>query len=772
MHRDPASRRPTSLRSKLVRILLLVSVLTGVSTLSIVVVLNVRASARELARVEQTIQEGIVSKGRLLTKNHALALRSLTLDNAFLDMQRLVERAVQEEQDLAYGVFVDSQRQTLAASVRGESAGKADPPSSDAWRAFGLGEAELLVDAPVTKRKVFRGEDVLEVAVPVATEEGEKLGTIRYGLSLGRVHEAIAQAKLDAREQLRNSVLSIAGLVVTATLLGLLLSRHQAVHVTKPVEALTRAAEELAGGKRSVTVHIESGDELEVLGASFNRMVGELDSSYRELEQMNRTLEHKVEERTAELAVRNRDMQLVLDNVDQGFVTVSPDGTMGGERSRVVDEWFGAPDGALTLWDYTASASRKFASEFRLGWEQLSEGLMPLEVCVSQLPRRLSSGPRTYSVRYLPILQGERFDGMLVVIADVSERLAHEKDEAEQSELIQAFKKVMADRSGFTAFLREAGAMVRVVVSHVEGDDVVSLKRTLHTLKGNTAMMGLAVLAKLCHALEEELAENGSMVAATMRQLRSRFSTVHEHVMSFIGHDEQRVLEVPELEYRALIARLHRKERQEDVLRQVLGWQLEPAARWFSRLAEQAKALSRRLGKGDIEVEIIGEDVRLDPEVWNAFFTELAHVVRNAVDHGFESLEERKARGTTTRPKLCLKADVSHGLLTFEVGDDGRGIDWERVKNIARERGLPHATPSQQMAAVCADGVTTRAEVSDVSGRGVGMASFRRKVEAMHGRLEVRSARGAGTSWFAFFQWPDERSSRPSRSVPESATGT
>jgi two-component system, chemotaxis family, sensor kinase CheA len=285
-------------------------------------------------------------------------------------------------------------------------------------------------------------------------------------------------------------------------------------------------------------------------------------------------------------------------------------------------------------------------------------------------------------------------------------------------------------------------------------------------------MLGLAVVAKLCHALEDQLAEEGAMSAAKQKELRDRWASIQEHVLRVVGHDERRVMEVPELEYRNLVSRLSRNERHEDVLHQVLAWQLEPATRWFTRLAEQARALSRRLGKGEIDVEIEGDGVRLDPQTWNGFFTELSHVVRNAVDHGFVSREEQLARGQQALPRLRLKAASSNGLLTFEVADDGRGIDWERVRKLAKERGLPHATPSQQMAAVCADGMTTRTDVSDVSGRGVGMASFRRRVEAMHGRLEVRSNGGSGTSWFAHFPWPDDRANRPSFSVVGSATGT
>jgi HAMP domain-containing protein/HPt (histidine-containing phosphotransfer) domain-containing protein len=771
-----ATHARKSLRGKFVRILLFVSALIGITTLASVVFLNAQSSAFELAQVEGHIQEGLSSKGKVLTRNHALALRGLTLDNAFLDMQKLIEQAVRDEPDLVYGIFVNSDRESLAASRRGDKAG-AEPPAKDAWRAVGLAEGELLVNQATVKRTTRLGQDLLEVAVPVTSEEGEALGTVRYGLSLERMHQALDRAKHDSRTRLWRTVIWIGTLVTAMTVLGLLLSRSQAVRVTEPVEALTRAAEDLASGNRAVRVNIGSGDELELLGSSFNRMVEELDGSYRALEQMNRTLEHKVEVRTLELAVKNRDMQLVLDNVDQGFITLSPDGVILGERSRVVSEWFGKSEGQVALWDYLNVTSRGFAVALRLGWAQMQDGFLPLEVCITQLPERLTNGTRTWSFRYLPFFEGSEMEGVLVVVADVTEQLAREREDAEQTELMQGFKKLMLDRSGFTNFLREAGGMVEEITSRRAGSDLTSLKRTLHTLKGSSGMMGLTVVARLCHTLEDQIAEGGKMQESTVRDLASRWAAIGDHVARFVGTGGQRVIEIPESEYTALVSRLSRNERQEDVLHQVLSWQLEPASRSLMRLADQAKALSRRLGKGELDVEVIGSGVRLDPDVWGPFFSELSHVVRNAVDHGFEAVDELRAKGKLVRNTLVLRAEIVDDALTFEVTDDGRGIDWQAIKERAQARGLPHATPAQLLAALCADGVTTRDGVTEISGRGVGMAAFRRRVDALQGRIDVRSSPGAGTSWFIRFPWPPEGATRgsipgPSAAPPKDATGT
>src|SRR3954462_11581229 len=131
-----APRQKKSLRSKFIRTLLLVAGIIGLSTLGIVGVMSAQASAEHLKSVKQYIEEGIASKGKVLTENHALALRGLTLDNAFLDMQRLLERAVKEDDDLVFGVYVSNERETLALARRPGVV--TDKHERNAWRSLGL----------------------------------------------------------------------------------------------------------------------------------------------------------------------------------------------------------------------------------------------------------------------------------------------------------------------------------------------------------------------------------------------------------------------------------------------------------------------------------------------------------------------------------------------------------------------------------------------------------------------------------------------------------
>lgn len=752
-----SEKRRTTLRGKFVRVLLTVSLLMSLVTTSIVALMSAQASSEHVAAIQSHIQDGIVSKGKVLTQQHGLALRSLTLDNAFLDMQRLVESAVKDDTDLVYGLFVNGDRITLAKSLRSDAVEKGKPPYQEAWRELGLREQELLVGSPSVTRVTRMGQDLLEVAVPVVSEEGESLGTIRYGLSTRPMHEALARAKHESDTRLWRSLLLMIALVSVVTGLGLVLSRAQAVHITEPVSALRRAAESLASGDRSVRVEVKSDDELALLGSSFNRMVDELDGSYRELVRMNRTLEQKVEARTAELALKNRDMRLVLDNVDQGFINLSPHGVMTGERSAMVSRWFGPSEPVQPFWEYFAHFSPAFADELRAAWMQVEEAYLPLEVALAQMPSQLTHERRTWSFRYLPIYKasgGVEVEGVLMVIADVSDRLALEREEAEHSELMQCFRNLMADRSAFTSFMQEATAMLNQIVTPSTPAGWSDLARILHTLKGNAAVMGLSVVAQLCHTLETQLAEDSSISPLTLTELRSRWTAITDHVTTFIAASGQGVIQVPEAEYNALISRVSSSDPQSEVLKCLLDWQLEPVAKRLSRLGEQARSLARRLGRGEIDVSVSAEDVRLDMQYWGPFFADLLHVVRNAVDHGLERPSERLGLGKCARGSLALKAGLEGGRLTFEVSDDGRGIDWAAIADRAKERGLLHSTPAELLEALCADGLTTRAIATDVSGRGVGMAALRQRVEALSGQLEVRSDKGVGTSWLMRFRWP------------------
>jgi two-component system chemotaxis sensor kinase CheA len=736
-------RQRTTLRRKFIWTMLVVCSLIGATTLAIVLLLSSRASTRRLREVETNIENVITSKGRILTENHALALRGMVLDNAFTDMQTLLERAVNDDTDLVYGLFTNPDGDALALKVRATAHAPSASLAKDAWRQLGLQATELNVTQESIRRTHRLGDELVEVAVPLFGEEHEALGTLRYGLSTQRMHTALAAAQADAKAQQLQFIELIGLSVSLATLFGILLSRSQAVRITLPVQDLTQAATDLASGDRNVRVKIESGDELEMLGFSFNHMVWELASSYDKLAELNRNLEHKVEERTLALVSRNQDMRAVLDNVDQGLITVAPDGTMASERSAAVDKWFGAPVGSTTLWQSLETASPSFALNLEVGWDQVKDDLLPLETAIDQLPKRLSTKAATYELRYLPLLRDAKLQSVLVVIADITSQLLHEREEAESRELTQVVRRLMRDRSGFLAFLQEAGSLLDLIATPAVAES--DLKRALHTLKGNSALMGLSVVAELCHGLEDGMVAEGALPARQLLRLRERWQTLTAQISELVP-ESSGVVEVAGAELAALSTLLEHTG-QSEALRRVATWKLEHVGRPLSRLAEQAQDLAKRLGKGELAVEVLPGNVRLDAERFRPVYAELSHVIRNAVDHGIESSEEREQAGKSPHGRLTLSAHGSDDWVRIEIGDDGRGIDCDGVRGKGRELELPTATSEDLVAILCREGFSTRSEVTDISGRGIGMAAVKRRVENMGGRLELKTVLGQGTTW-------------------------
>ncbi len=489
------------------------------------------------------------------------------------------------------------------------------------------------------------------------------------------------------------------------------------------------------------------GQHIEILLRNA-RLVSELERDKERLQRFNETLEQKVLERTAELARKNRDMRLVLDNVDHGFITLSPEGRMATERSLIVDTWFGAGRELLLLWDYFAPLSESFATQVRLGWEQLADGFMPLDASLAQLPARLVTANRTFTFRYSPFFRDAQLEGVLVIVSDVTGQLAREREEAEQRELMQSFKQLTLDRAGFFEFMRETTTMMETVAAAAAAGDRRALLRTIHTLKGNSATVGLSRIARLCHAIEEGLKDEDELPTRELvAELDQRWKAIAEHVGQLVGPTRERMIEVSESSYAALVRTLADPARAGHALDHLLALRLEPLSRVFERLAEQATTLAHRKGL-ELEVRLETAGLRVDPERFSPLLSELTHLVRNAVAHGFQSKAERTAQGKLPQNRLSLLADVGAGELILEIADDGRGIDWQALKNRARERGLAAETRLELVQALFADGITTRADADEISGRGVGMSVVKSRVDSMNGRIQLKSEPGLGTTWF------------------------
>lgn len=169
----------------------------------------------------------------------------------------------------------------------------------------------------------------------------------------------------------------------------------------------------------------------------------------------------------------------------------------------------------------------------------------------------------------------------------------------------------------------------------------------------------------------------------------------------------------------------------------------------FSRFQRVVRDVSKELGK-DIELVITGAETELDKSVVEKIGDPLTHLVRNSMDHGIESSERRQAAGKQAKGKLMLNAYHDSGSIVIEVGDDGGGLNRDRILQKAVERGIvgsnPNLSDHEIYNLIFEAGFSTADQVSNLSGRGVGMDVVRRNIESLRGTVELDSVPGEGTT--------------------------
>jgi signal transduction histidine kinase len=471
----------------------------------------------------------------------------------------------------------------------------------------------------------------------------------------------------------------------------------------------------------------------------------------------------------------------ILDNVDEGFLRLTRDGRMSEERSAILTRWFGEATPDMTFADYIRSVDPVRAHQFVLAWEQLIEDLLPFELSITQLPTRIGDpSVKSFGLRYCPVLR-EKDDGetviqeVIVIVRDMSAELEKERAESELRDLMGAVRSVLRDRNGFIEFVTEASTLVEAIndadfergQGHGQGQESQTeafngLMRHIHTLKGNTALFEIDTVSRFCHELEDRLFAGEPFTSSDRERLCDLWSPIAKLAGSqssangpvpssssssssssaAAASTTMNTLDVTRSEQTAFIQALIAgdKSRKELAL-EVQGWSDEPTRNQLNRLAERTRATAQRLGHPEIDVFVRDEGVRAPRGgKWTKLWSVLVHLLRNAIDHGLtESAEQRIAAGKQARGWITLgtSLDRDRNAVKITVEDDGRGIDWEAIRRSAVRRGLPSITDTDLVDALFSDGVTSRTDATELSGRGVGMSAVKRECLALGGSIEI-----------------------------------
>lgn len=560
---------------------------------------------------------------------------------------------------------------------------------------------------------------------------------------MSRILQILHQAKaggpaLEAVATLRTAPRDASDVVVR------MLRRGDELWVRVTSTACSQAVGQAASDARDDRILTELSacvNDLSMLRREASRANGEL----RRLAKSNALLQAETEQRAVA-------MRRVLDTVNDGLLTIDREGRIGAERSAAANACIASPF-PETIRELFSRMDPVKAQWLELGLEMLWDGALPIQVCLAQLPETLSDGARTLALRWKPLRGGEgELEGLLLVTTDITLALKKEAVELKQRELTALLREHVKDPGGMLEFQKEAADLVsRLCASTVNSTDA---PRHLHTLKATFGMFKLNSMASLCHRLEQQHLDR-TKPHATQSPSETEFLTATERAelaagwaevtgwLAEVGLTGDDRVQITRTELLAVASRVHAVS--PDLGRAMERWRLEPVSSRLERLGVSAQSLAARLGKGDIRIRIEDGDVRLETAPLQAFWSVLAHAIRNAVDHGLETPEERVAAGKAEAGTLTFSSHVDGELLHIGIADDGRGIAWAAIASKAKAAGLPAETQEDLVQALFVDALSTADQVSETSGRGVGMSALRAAVVALGGDIRVQSAAATGT---------------------------
>lgn len=482
-------------------------------------------------------------------------------------------------------------------------------------------------------------------------------------------------------------------------------------------------------------------------------------------------LSRLVDERTADLKERSVAVKRLLDNANQGFLTFSGSLSVENEYSQKCLEIFsesieGQPIGRLLYPDDTQK--RDF-------WEQTIQAVfneedeVKVEAILSLLQQEFIIKHKLIQVAYNRI-EPNRF---MLILTDITDKKNLEINVERERNRLKMIVSVISNSDEFFELLDDYQTFLSrrsgfVNADHTPFQNLTELYRLIHTYKGLFAQKDFITTPQGLHKLESRLSlwlQEGTISNETLQVMLNKIdfelwlakdTDILRETLGDDYMDKKTTIKIDDETFEMLHGKIMELiETQPDECHELLELlalirklKYKPIGEYFASLPKYVEMLSERLDKtlnpmgvNDTTNIIVGEEFK-------PFAKSLIHVIRNSVDHGIETPEERVECGKEEKGTILFTITDTEDSVIIEVSDDGRGINKEKLKEKALERGCKTLLELENDAAVIElmfeDYLSTKDEVNDLSGRGVGLASVRSEVLKLAGNYSVVSETGEG----------------------------
>jgi len=546
--------------------------------------------------------------------------------------------------------------------------------------------------------------------------------------------------------------------------------------IIKPLSDLDKIMKDLANGNIEEAIHTEikfkkpisEVEELakstNIIMANMNNYVDTLANQNIELEAQNSTLnENSIELENINQSLDSKNLKLknILNNVEQGFLNFKKDLLIQDEYSLQCEKIFNSVISYKKLSSILYPKDEnmmKFIDDLLI--KIFEADMTQRKLYLTLLPEEMAINDRILSLCFKVVKDSKDEDIIMTIITDITEKRLLEKKMHEEQTTLKMVVKTIINRDEFRSLVKEYEEFTDKKFKNIPKEEYEHIFRQIHNFKGNFSQYEMVSLVNKLNKLESKLYEgkykfhiediNGDELSSWLREDLDIIET-------YAGKDFMKDGELFYVKKEKLIE-IENKIREvlpqnelKVILPLIRDLRSKPLKDLMRTYPEYVMKLSERLEKSVKPFEIAGDDIMIDANSYNDVLKAIVHIFRNSVDHGIETEDERLEAGKGQVGNITCEIRDLQEEFQIIISDDGRGIDIKLLeekcldKGLYNEEELSKINYEEKINLIFEQGISTKEEVSHISGRGVGMSAVKQSIEECGGRIKVDNREGYGT---------------------------
>jgi len=602
--------------------------------------------------------------------------------------------------------------------------------------------------------------------MPIKDFQGKNLGFALLGEPLSHV-----QGTLDGAKNL--IYIALLGILFLILVISLVVLRAVKNLVQQPLQQFENALMSffsfLRGEKHEVQdIVIDTNDEFGVMSRSLQENIAYSVELHEEIYALNHHLEERVDEKT-------KKIKTLLDNAGQGFLSFSCDMIVDKEHSQECVKLLGEEISGKSIVDllFQESAKKKFFQ--KTIFETCSiENLTVQKTILSLLPHEIILHRRALKLEY-KIIENKK---LMMMITNVTAQKKLQKKVKREQEILKMIVEIISQNDSFY----DAKRSYELFMEHV--DDFVDMKRTslnnigeiyrtIHTFKGTFSQLYMQNIVRFLHTLESKISlmiQDETHTNETLLHLlkfsncKENFEKEMQVIRTILGDefiDSDNIIAIPHEDIDILHQKINtvfqaenlKSIESKEIVNLIANMSQQKLMKMLKPYIGFVQKLSLELHKELYELKLIGDNEILLNDRYKPFIKSLVHVFKNCVDHGIEDAETRLRNDKDEVGTITCSFSQDKETLQLIISDDGQGIDSEAIGKKALDLGLLTGEKLNSLSEneiyqfIFEENFSTKEEVSEISGRGVGMNAVKMEIEKLGGYIEISSRKNIGTTF-------------------------